>query len=77
MEAKGCLLTFRNAWDGGASLEAELVAAGAQEGSDDKSFGARQSRLQDDAGWLEGEAGETAGSAAARRRALAGTWDRR
>lgn len=35
-EAKRCLLTFRNAWDGGASLEAELVAGRAQEGSDEK-----------------------------------------
>lgn len=35
-EAKWCLLTFRNAWDAGASLEAELVAARAQEGSDEK-----------------------------------------
>lgn len=36
-EAKWCLLTFCNAWDAGASLEAELVvAARAQEGSDEK-----------------------------------------
>lgn len=36
MEAKRSLLTFRNAWDAGASLEAELVAARTQEGSDEK-----------------------------------------
>lgn len=35
-EAKWCLLTFRNAWDAGASLEAELVAARAREESDKK-----------------------------------------
>lgn len=34
--AKQCLLTFRNAWDARASLEAELVAARAEEGSDEK-----------------------------------------